>query len=135
MSRKALPVAARLPSLGNALFTRALACPPGYRIEAVVTGLTFPTGVTFDQASDVRFKLSGGLLFHEDRTFGTPLSVATRTIGTISAGLQGETARGDHWETTAFAQWQTFRNFTSQITPSPLLRAGELRDRIPIILE
>jgi outer membrane receptor protein involved in Fe transport len=83
-------------------------------------------------SSYTRLTISGGL-FHEDRTFGTPLSVATRTIGTVSAGLQGETRRGDHWETLAFAQWQTFRNFTSQITPSPLVRAGEFRDRIQII--
>jgi len=81
---------------------------------------------------DVGFKVSGGL-FHEDRTFGTALSVATRTIGTLSAGLQGTTRRGDSWETTAFAQWQTFRNFTSQITPSPLLREGEFRNRIQTI--
>src|SRR5919109_1474818 len=26
-----------------------IALPPGYRIEAVVTGLTFPSGVTFDE--------------------------------------------------------------------------------------
>jgi outer membrane receptor protein involved in Fe transport len=81
---------------------------------------------------DVTLKVTGGL-FHEDRTFGTPLSVATRTIGTASAGLQGMTRRGDPWETTVFAQWQTFRNFTSQITPSPLSREGELRNRIQII--
>lgn len=83
-------------------------------------------------SSDIGLKLSGGF-FHEDRTFGTPLSTATRTIGTASAGLQGITNRGDSWETTVFAQWQTFRNFTSQITPSPFIRAGELRDRIQII--
>lgn len=81
---------------------------------------------------DVTLKVTGGL-FHEDRTFGTPLSVATRTIGTASAGLQGTTRRGDPWEATAFAQWQTFRNFTSQIMPSALVRDGEFRNRIQII--
>jgi outer membrane receptor protein involved in Fe transport len=82
--------------------------------------------------SNVGLKVSGGL-FHEDRTFGTPLSVATRTIGTVAAGLQGTTGRGDTWETTAFAQWQTFRNFTSQITPSPLSRESEFRNRVQVI--
>lgn len=89
---------------------------------------------TFRAALDSRtvFTLSGQL-FREDRTFGTPLSSATRTIGGLSTGVQGETRRGDHWNVDAFAQWQTFRNLTSQITPSPLLRLGEFRDRIQVI--
>ncbi|MCC2642071.1 MAG: putative TonB-dependent receptor [Nitrospira sp.] len=104
----------------------------GASIGSTIRGMEF-LRIFYDKTgSDVRFKLSGGL-FHEDRTFGTALSVATRTIGTISAALQGETTRGNHWKTTAFAHLQTFRSFTSQITPSPLLRAGELRDRIQII--
>ena len=89
---------------------------------------------TFRAALDSRtaFTLTGQL-FREDRTFGTPLSVATRTIGGLSAGLEGETSRGDQWDVNAFAQWQTFRNLTSQITPSPLLRLSEFRDRIQVI--
>jgi hypothetical protein len=51
----------------------------------------------------------------------------------VAAGLHGTTGRGDTWETTAFAQWQTFRNFTSQITPSPLSRESEFRNRIQVI--
>lgn len=89
---------------------------------------------TFRALLDSRtiFKLSGQL-FREDRTFGTPLSLATRTIGGLSAEVEHETRRGDRWDAALFAQWQTFRNLTSQITPSPLVRLGEFRDRIQVI--
>ena len=75
----------------------------------------------------------GGNFFHEDRNFGTRLRLATRTIGTASAGLAGRTPRGDDWETKVFAQWQTFRNKTSQVVPSPTLRLSEVRDAIQTI--
>lgn len=74
-----------------------------------------------------------GSLFREDRSFGTPLSLASRTIGSAAVGLEGDTPRGDRWETKLFAQWQTFRNLTSQITPAPTVRLGEVRDRIQTI--
>lgn len=74
-----------------------------------------------------------GSLFREDRSFGTPLSLATRTIGTLAGDMHGQTKRGDQWDTTLFAQWQTFRNQTSQITPSPVLRMSEQLDRIQTI--
>jgi iron complex outermembrane receptor protein len=84
-------------------------------------------------ASRTSLRLSGGY-FHEDRTFGTFLSLSTRTIGHTALGLQHETTRGDRLEGQLFAQWQTFRNLTSQTTPlfSPL-RLGEFRDRIQAI--
>jgi outer membrane cobalamin receptor len=71
-----------------------------------------------------------GNLFREDRTFGTTLDVATRTIGRVTTGLDGGTARGDQWSAKLFAQWQTFRNATGQVTPAPLNRQSEFRDRI-----
>lgn len=41
----------KIPEMGErALNAKDIALPEGYRIEAVATGLTFPTGVTFDQA-------------------------------------------------------------------------------------
>lgn len=82
--------------------------------------------------SRARLTLSGSL-FREDRTFGSPLSLATRTIGSAAMGLDGETGRGDRWETKLFAQGQTFRNLTSQVTPTPAIRLGEFRDRIQVI--
>ena len=102
-----------------------------------------------DQANDSRHQLFNGQLalqvnarthirlrghlFKEDRSFGTPLSLATRTIGTVSGEIHGQTKRGDQWDATMFAQWQTFRNQTSQILPSPVLRVQERLDRIQTI--
>jgi iron complex outermembrane receptor protein len=83
-------------------------------------------------SSRTALRLSGGY-FHEDRTFGTFLSVATRSIGHAALALDHETRRGDRFETQLFSQWQTFRNFTSQVTPSPLSRLAEFRDRIQVI--
>lgn len=74
-----------------------------------------------------------GHFFREDRSFGTALSLATRTIGALAGEVQGQTKRGDQWEATLFAQWQTFRNQTSQITPSPILRISEQLNRIQTI--
>ncbi|MGH7166574.1 MAG: TonB-dependent receptor plug domain-containing protein [Nitrospiraceae bacterium] len=89
---------------------------------------------TLATALDARTKLTlSGTFFREDRNFGTPLSVASRTIGTAALVLDGETRRGDHWETRLFAQWQTFRNSTGQVTPSPTNRLSEFRDRIQVI--
>ena len=74
-----------------------------------------------------------GNLFREDRTFGTALSVASRTIGGAAIGLDHELTRGGRWEAKLFAQWQTFRNLSAQALPSPALRLSEARDRIQVI--
>jgi outer membrane receptor protein involved in Fe transport len=74
-----------------------------------------------------------GTFFREDRTFGTPLSLASRTIGSTAIGLDGDLGRDGRWETKLFAQWQTFRNVTSVVTPSSTLRRSEVLDRIQVI--
>ncbi len=74
-----------------------------------------------------------GSLFREDRTFGTSLSLAARTIGNMALGLHSDQGQGGRWESKLFAQWQTFRNQTSQITPNPLLRLAEFRNLIQTI--
>ncbi|MGQ0812444.1 MAG: TonB-dependent receptor [Nitrospiraceae bacterium] len=74
-----------------------------------------------------------GNLFREDRNFGTPLSLATRTIGATSVGVVRDNGDSDRWEAKVFGQWQTFRNLTSQITPAPLIRLSEFQDRIQTI--
>lgn len=76
--------------------------------------------------------LSGGL-FREDRTFGTTLSVASRTIGIVALGLRSDQGRSGLWEGKLFGQWQTFRNLTSQIIPAPLVRLGEFQNDIQTI--
>jgi len=77
----------------------------------------------------------GGDLFREDRTFGTTLSVAARTIGSATLGLEHELGASGRWEAKLFAQWQTFRNQSSQVLPLPpsMLRLSEVLDRIQVI--
>ena len=75
----------------------------------------------------------GGNLFREDRTFGTALSVAARTIGSVTLGLEHELGASGHWEAKLFAQWQTFRNQTGQILPPQAARLSEVLDRIQVI--
>jgi len=75
----------------------------------------------------------GGNLFREDRTFGTALSVAARTIGSVTLGLEHELGGAGRWEAKLFAQWQTFRNQTGQILPPQAARLSEVLDRIQVI--
>ena len=74
-----------------------------------------------------------GSFFREDRTFGTNLSVASRTTGNVSLGLRSNQHRAGLWEGRLFGQWQTFRNLTSQIIPSALVRLGEFQNSIQTI--
>ncbi|HXV69146.1 MAG TPA: TonB-dependent receptor [Nitrospira sp.] len=83
-------------------------------------------------SSNTLLRLSG-TWFDEDRPFGTPLSLATRTIGTTTLSLTGESTRSGRYELSLFGQWQTFRNLTSQIAPSSTLRLSEFQDRIQTI--
>ena len=92
----------------------------------------FNGAVAINLGSTTKLTVSGGL-FREDRTFGTPLSLATRTIGSAAIGLEGEAGAGWRWETKLFAQSETFRNLTSRILPTPTLRLGEVRDTIQVI--
>ncbi|HEX6950453.1 MAG TPA: TonB-dependent receptor plug domain-containing protein, partial [Nitrospira sp.] len=78
------------------------------------------------------FDLSGSY-FHEDRTLGTTLSIASRTIGNVSLGMRSDQHRAGLWEGKLFGQWQTFRNLTSQIIPAPLVRLGEFQNSIQTI--
>lgn len=88
--------------------------------------------VTWLPTGHTSFDLSGSL-FREDRTFGTNLSLASRTIGDASLGFRSEQGSAGLWEGKLFGQWQTFRNLTAQTVPSPLLRLDEFRDRIQTI--
>ncbi|MDA2909401.1 TonB-dependent receptor [Nitrospiraceae bacterium AH_259_D15_M11_P09] len=92
----------------------------------------FTGRLAFALNANTRLTISGGL-FREDRTFGTTLSLASRTLGSAAVGLEGETNQGHRWETKLFAQLQTFRNLTSQVTPESTVRLGENRERIQII--
>jgi outer membrane receptor protein involved in Fe transport len=92
----------------------------------------FTGTAAFAMGSGAKLTVSGNL-FREDRTFGTPLSLASRAIGSTAVGLDGDTRGGGRWAAKLFAQWQTFRNLSSQVTPSSTARQGETRDRIQVI--
>lgn len=74
-----------------------------------------------------------GTYFTEDRSFGTPFSQGTRTIGTASLGVKGNQGLWGMWEAKAFAQWQTFRNQSGAVLPSPFVRLFDQLDRLQTI--
>ncbi|HMS85663.1 MAG TPA: TonB-dependent receptor [Nitrospira sp.] len=74
-----------------------------------------------------------GTYYTEDRSFGTPFSQGTRTIGTVSLGVKGNRGAWGIFETKAFAQWQTFRNQSGAVQPSPFVRLFDQLDRLQII--
>ncbi|HEY5627586.1 MAG TPA: TonB-dependent receptor plug domain-containing protein, partial [Nitrospira sp.] len=92
----------------------------------------FTGSVAWMPSKTTTIDLSGSL-FREDRTFGTNLSLASRTIGNVALGLRSDQGQAGLWESKLFGQWQTFRNLTSQITPSPLVRLAEFRNLIQTI--
>ncbi len=91
------------------LLTGSLAWAPSPRVEATLSGK----------------------FFREDRSFGTALSLATRTIGTAVLGLAGSTAGGDRYEGKVFGQWQTFRNKTSLVLPPRLTQSRDSIQTVP----
>lgn len=77
---------------GTASATRAtkpadVAVPPGYRVEVVATGLTFPTAVAFDDSAHL-FVIESGYVYGEKWT--TP-----RLLRLDSLGRPTEVARGE----------------------------------------
>jgi glucose/arabinose dehydrogenase len=78
--------------------TQAIALPAGYRIEAVARGLTFPTGVAFDEQGGVFVVESGYSPKDGPRT--TPRLVRVGTGGAITEVARG----GDNgpWNGVAF---------------------------------
>lgn len=92
----------------------------------------FNGSIAWKPSSSTTIDLSGSL-FREDRTFGTSLSLASRTIGNVALGFRSDQGPAGLWDGKLFGQWQTFRNQTSQIVPSPLMRLAELPERIQTI--
>lgn len=74
-----------------------------------------------------------GTYYREDRSFGTPLSQGSRTIGTVSFGLKGDQGAWGMWEAKTFAQWQTFNNQSAVVLPSPFVRLSDQLDRLQTI--
>jgi glucose/arabinose dehydrogenase len=66
---------------------RAIALPPGYRIEAVATGLDFPTGVAFDDDGRV-YVVEAGYSYGE--VWGTPRLVRVEQGGRLTQIAAGQ---------------------------------------------
>ncbi|MDY7232286.1 PQQ-dependent sugar dehydrogenase [Hyalangium rubrum] len=75
-----------------------VALPPGYRLEVVTTGLTYPTGVAFDDAGTPHV-IEAGYSYGEDFT-------EARLVRIEKDGQRTVVARGDHppWTGVTFHQ-------------------------------
>ena len=93
--------------------------PDGYRIERVAHGLTFPTGVAFDEAGQP-FVVEGGYSYGE--VFETPRLVAVEAGGALK-----EIARGDRhgWNGVAFADGAFFVAEAGITSPGRILKLGK----------
>lgn len=76
----------RLPEAGGRLINAAdVALPEGYRIEAVVTGLTFPTGVAFDEGG-IPYVVESGYSYGEVWTVPRLLKVQGGSATVVAEG-------------------------------------------------
>lgn len=91
------------------------------------------TGLLTHEVASHTVATVAGTYYQEDRSFGTPLSLGSRTIGTTSLGLRGDAAGWGIWDTKIFAQWQTFRNQSAIVLPSPSVRQRDQLDRVQTI--
>jgi glucose/arabinose dehydrogenase len=94
-----------------------VALPTGYRIEALASGLTFPTGVAFD-AQGIPHVVEAGYSYGE--VFTTP-----RLLRVESAGKLVEVARGEKngpWNGVAFANGAFFVAEGGQLQGGRVLR-------------
>ena len=74
-----------------------VAVPPGYRIDAIASGLTFPVGVTFDDAGRV-FVVESGYSYGEVWT--TPRLVRLEDTGAVTPVASGD--RNGPWNGVTF---------------------------------
>jgi len=96
-----------------------VALPSGYRIEAVATGLTFPTGVAFD-AQGTAHVIEAGYSYGEK--FTTPRLMRVERDGVLT-----ELARGENngpWTGIAFANGAFYVAEGGQLKGGRILRIG-----------
>jgi outer membrane receptor protein involved in Fe transport len=91
------------------------------------------TGRVSHQLTPQTVATLSGTYYTENRSFGTPFSQGARTIGSVSFGLKGDLGNGGVWEAKTFAQWQTFRNQSGRVLPSPFIRQFDQLDRLQTI--
>ena len=94
-----------------------VALPAGYRIEAVATGLTFPTGVAFD-AQGVAHIVEAGYSYGE--VFTTPRLLRVERDGKLTEVARGE--KNGPWNGVAFANGAFFVAEGGQLQGGRILR-------------
>jgi glucose/arabinose dehydrogenase len=94
-----------------------VAAPAGYRVEAVATGLTFPTGIAFD-GEGVPHVVEAGYSYGE--AFTTPRLVRLNKDGTTSEIARG--AKNGPWTGVTYADGAFFVTEGGQIEGGRLLR-------------
>lgn len=94
--------------------------PPGYRIEAVATGLTFPTGIAFDSEGRPHVTEAG---YSYGEVFATP-----RLLRLEPGGVATEIARGDNapWTGVAFHRGAFYVTGGGQTPGTGGARGGEV---------
>ncbi|HLL55927.1 MAG TPA: PQQ-dependent sugar dehydrogenase [Myxococcaceae bacterium] len=75
------------PSQGRRINPEDVALPPGYRVEVVAVGLTFPTGVAFDDQGRP-YVVEAGYAYGE--AFTTPRLLRIEADGKVTPIAQGE---------------------------------------------
>jgi glucose/arabinose dehydrogenase len=94
-----------------------VALPPGYQIEAVATGLTFPTGVAFDARGGPHVTESG---YAYGEVFLTPRLVRIGPDGTLTTVAEG--GRNGPWNGLVFADGRFYVAEGGQLEGGRLLR-------------
>lgn len=94
-----------------------IAVPDGYRVEAVATGLTFPTGVAVDDAG-VPHVVEAGYSYGE--VFTVPRLLRIEADGSLTEVARGE--RNGPWTGVAFAQGAFFVAEGGQLEGGRILR-------------
>jgi len=94
-----------------------VALPPGYQIEALATGLTFPTGVAFDDRGEAYVVESG---YAPGEVFTTPRLLHLREGGRFDVVTEGE--RNGPWNGVAWADGAFFVSEGGELEGGRILR-------------
>lgn len=94
-----------------------VAVPAGYKIEVVATGLTFPTGVTFDDAGGVYVVESG---YSYGEVFTSPRLLKVNANGAVTEIARGE--RNGPWTGVTYARGNFYIAEGGQLEGGRILR-------------
>jgi glucose/arabinose dehydrogenase len=113
----------------RAVETRDIVVPQGYFVEIVATGLTFPTGVAFDDEGDV-YVVEAGYSYGE--VFTTPRLLKIEAQGKTSVIATGD--KGGPWTGVTFLQGDFYVSEGRHLQGGRLLRISP-QGRVAVIIE